>query len=197
MIKLYWAPRTRAIRAMWMLEEAGVAYERVQINLTDESSRANPDFRRASPLGKVPAIEDGPVRLNDSGAICLYIADAYPQMQLAPAIGHPDRGAYLQWVLFTNTSIEPAMIEKMAKIAPNQRAHGWGSFDSMMSTLRAGLERGPWILGERFSAADVLIGSALFFLTVFKLIDPEPLLDGYVARCFARPAAQRAKAAEG
>ena len=196
MIKLYWCPRTRAFRALWLLEEAAVAYERVRIDLRDETSRANPDFRRASPLGKVPALEDGAVRLNDSGAMCLYIADAYPQMQLAPPIGHPDRGAYLQWVLFTNSSIEPAMIEKMANIQPNPRAHGWGGFDAMLGTLRAGLERGPWILGERFCAADVLLGSAIHFLNLFKLIGPEPVLDAYVARCFERPAAQRARATE-
>ena len=123
MIKLYWCPNTRAMRALWLLEEAGVPFERVHIDIRDTKAKADPEFRAVSPLGKVPALVDGAVRINDSGAICAYIADAYPQAGLAPPIGDPQRGAYLQWLMFTNANIEPAMTEKFSGAAPSRAAH--------------------------------------------------------------------------
>jgi glutathione S-transferase len=123
-MKLYWCERTRAVRAVWMMEELGVPYERVRIDIRDEQSRANPAFRAASPMGKVPALEDGAVRIWDSGAICAYLADQYPAAQLAPAIGSPDRGAYLMWLMYTNSVIEPAMGEKFAGLKPNPVSYG-------------------------------------------------------------------------
>lgn len=194
MIKLYWCPKTRAVRALWMLEEAGVPFELARIDIRDEKSKSDPAFRAASPLGKVPALVDGAVRINDSGAICAYVADQYPKAGLAPAIGDPNRGAYLQWLMFTNSNIEPAMMEKFSKIPPSRAAHGWGDYDSMLATLRSGLQEGPWILGERFCAADVMLGSAVHFLDMFKILGDEPVLIAYLERCMARPAAQRAMA---
>src|SRR5580698_11617826 len=169
-MKLYWCPKTRAVRALWMLEEAGVPFELVRIDIRDETAKSDPAFREASPLGKVPALVDGAVQINDSGAICAYVADQYPKARLAPAIGDPNRGAYLQWLMFTNSNIEPAMMEKFSKIPPSRSAHGWGDYDSMLATLRAGLQKGPWILGERFCAADVMLGSAVYFLSMFKIL---------------------------
>ena len=193
-MKLYWCPKTRAVRALWMLEELGVPYERVRIDIRDASSKADPGFRAASPMGKVPALEDGPVRLWDSGAICAYLADQYPRAALAPPIGDPDRGRYLQWLLYTNSVIEPAMAEKASNAPVSAVAHGWGSFEAMLAVLREGLATGPWILGGRFSAADVLLGTSCHFLRQFKLVEAEPALWGYVDRCMARPAFQRAAA---
>lgn len=192
MIKLYWCPKTRAMRALWLLEEAGVPFERVRIDIRDAQAKADPEFRAASPLGKVPALVDGAVKISDSGAICAYIADAYPQAGLAPPIGDPQRGQYLQWLMFTNSNIEPAMMEKFSGLTPNRTAHGWGDYASVLETLRDGLRTGPWILGERFSAADVMLGSAVYFLDMFKILGAEPVLKAYVERCVARPAAQRA-----
>ena len=154
-MKLYWCPKTRSLRALWLLEEAGVAYERVLIDIRSDSAKSDPAFRRASPMGKVPALEDGAVRIWDSGAICAYVADQYPAQGLAPPVGSPLRGAYLQWLMYTNAVIEPAMAEKFAKLPSNPTAYGWGSFELMLRTLRAALEGGPWILGERFSAAGI------------------------------------------
>ena len=191
-MKLYWCPQTRAFRGAWLLEEAGLPYERVYIKIRDPASTSNPAFRAASPMGKVPAIEDGTVRLWDSGAICAYVADQYPASRLAPPIGDPQRGDYLKWLMFTNSVIEPAMAEKYLNVTPNPSQNGWGSFDQMLTTLRAGLERGPWILGERFSAADVMLGTSCHFMRLFKAVTDEPLLFAYVDRCSARPAFQRA-----
>jgi glutathione S-transferase len=196
-MKLYWCPQTRASRAVWMLEEAGVPYERVRIDIRDETSRADAAFRAASPMGKVPALEDGPVRIWDSGAICAYVADQYPAKALAPPIGHPQRGAYFMWLMYTNAVIEPAMGEKFLKTPVNTARNGFGSWELMLSTLREGLERGPWILGEHFSAADVLLGSSCNFLRLFNMLDDDPILFAYADRCAARPAFQRANAIEG
>ena len=195
-MKLYWCPRTRAFRALWMLEELGVPFERVLIDIRDPVARANPAFRASSPMGKVPALEDGGTRLWDSGAICLYLADQYPAAGLAPAIGAPDRGAYLQWAMCANSVVEPAMAEKFSASPVSAAAHGWGSFDLMMDLLRKGLADGPFILGERFTAADVTLATACQFLLQFKLVSDDPLLEGYVARCSVRPAYQRAEAVD-
>jgi glutathione S-transferase len=179
-----------------MLEEVGVGYERVKIDIRDPAAKADAAFRRVSPMGKVPALEDGQTRLWDSGAICGYLADQYPGAGLAPAIGSPDRGRYLQWLMYTNSVIEPAMAEKFSQTAVSAGAHGWGSFDLMLGALREGIATGPWILGERFSAADVLLGTACHFMRQFKVLESDPALFGYADRCLARPAAQRAMALE-
>jgi len=193
-MKLYWCPKTRAVRAVWMLEELGVPYERVHIDIRDAAAKASADFRAVSPMGKVPALQDGTTRLWDSGAICAYLADQYPAAKLAPAIGSADRGDYLQWLLYTNSVIEPAMAEKFTNAQASAAAHGWGSFDQMLGVLRQGLSRGPWILGERFSAADVLLGTSCHFMRQFKILENEPVLFAYADRCLARAAFQRALA---
>jgi len=195
-MKLYWCPKTRSLRALWLLEEAGVPYERVLIDIRSDLAKSDATFRRASPMGKVPALDDGAVHMWDSGAICAYVADQYPAQGLAPPIGSPLRGAYLQWVMYTNAIIEPAMAEKFAKLPTNSAAYGWGSFELMLSTLRQALEPGPWILGEQFSAADVLLCMSCYFMRQFGLLEGEPLLAAYADRGLARPAFQRAMAIE-
>ncbi|MGO9039415.1 MAG: glutathione S-transferase family protein [Steroidobacteraceae bacterium] len=193
-MKFYWCANTRAFRIAWLLEEAGVRYERIVIDIRDAAAKGDPAFRAASPMGKVPALEDGAARLSDSGAICIYVADQYPKAGLAPPVGHPDRARFLQWVTFTNSVIEPAMAEKFAKLEPRPSSFGWGGFDLMQAILRSELSRGEWILGERFCAADVLLGTSAFYLKQFGLIEDDPVLGAYAARCQARPAWQRAKA---
>jgi glutathione S-transferase len=197
-MKFYWCPQTRAFRISWLLEEAGVPYERVRVDIRDAAAKADPAFRAVSPLGKVPALEDGPARLTDSGAICLYVGDQYPQSRLAPPIGDPQRAAYLQWVTFTNSALEPAMVERFQKFEPNPGAHGYGSFDLMLQTLRDGIagSGGGWILGSRFSGADVLLGTGAWYLQRFGLVTEDPVLQAYVRRCEQRPAFQRAQAFE-
>jgi glutathione S-transferase len=196
MIKLYWCANTRARRILWMLEELGQPFERIDIDIHSAAAKANAAFRAASPMGKVPAIEDGATRLWDSGAICAWLADQYPQAGLAPAIGHADRGRYLQWLLYTNSVIEPAMAEKFAGLESRPLQYGWGGWEQMVGTWRTALQSGPWILGARFSAADVLLGMSAHFLRSFKLLSDDPVIFGYADRCAARPAFQRAAAAD-
>lgn len=196
MITLFWCPRTRAARVLWMLEELEQPFEVKQIDIRDESSTANPLFRAASPMGKVPAIADGEVMLAESAAICMYLADKYPAAGLAPAIDHVARGRYLYWMMFTPGVLEPAMAEKFGGWEANKFSHGWGDFDSMVKTLEAGLQDGPWILGETFSAADVMIGSSANFLKMFGILPESPAIEAYVERCLERPAYQSALARE-
>jgi glutathione S-transferase len=193
-MKLYWCKNTRAFRIAWLLEESGISYERVNIDIRDPHAKDDPAFRAASPMGKVPALEDGPARLCDSGAICIYIADQYPQSKLGPPIGSPDRARFLQWVTYTNSAVEPAMAEKFAKLESRPASYGWGSFDLVVESLRSELSNSEWILGERFCAADVLLGTSAFFLQQFGLLHDDPVLGPYAARCMARPACKRAQA---
>lgn len=191
MIKLFWCARSRASRAVWLLEESGLPYEIVPVDIRDPAAKAaNPAFLRASPMGKVPALEDGPVAMADSAAIALYLADRYPRTGLAPAVGDPARGRYLWWMVFAPGVIEPAMGEKVSGAEPNHMSHGWGSYDAMIRTLEQGLEPGPWLLGETFSAADVLVGSSVAFMRMFDMLPDSPVLNAYADRCMARPAWQ-------
>jgi glutathione S-transferase len=194
MMKLYWAPRTRSLRALWLLEEAGVPYERVRLDLS-AGEQKSAEFRAINPMAKVPALTDGSVAVAESGAICAYVAEAVPQAGLAPPGGDPARGRYLQWLFFSPGCIEQAFLAKSANVSVRQEAAGFGDFDRVFDVLEAAVATGPWLLGERFSAADVMIGLDLHFgIDIFKLVPSRPLLRAYVDRCLARPALQRAKA---
>lgn len=196
-MKLFWHPRTRASRALWMLEEAAVEYERVEVDLARPRKDRDPEFLAASPMAKVPALVDGEVRVADSTAICLYVADRYAPGRLAPAVDEAARGPFLWWMVFTPGVIEPAMAERFGGWKPDPGRSGWGSFDLMIRTLERGLEPGPWLLGDRFTAADVMVGSSVVFMRLFKVLPDSPVLETYADRCLARPAYQTALAAEG
>ena len=195
-MKLYWAPRTRSLRALWVLEEAGAPYERVRLDLS-AGEQKSPEFRAINPMAKVPALTDGPVAVAESGAICAYVADTYPAASLAPPLGDPARGRYLQWLFFSPGCIEQAFLVKSAKAQVRPESAGFGEFDRVFDVLEAAVATSPWLLGERFSAADVMIGLDLHFgIDIFKLVPSRPVLRAYVDRCLARPALQRAKAIE-
>lgn len=195
-MKLFWAPQTRSSRAVWMLEEAGVEYELERIDLRDSGREDDVDFRAASPMRKVPALKDHDVQMAESAAICLYVADRYASGTLAPPVDHPDRGRFLYWLMYTPAVIEPTMSEKLNKIEPNRGQNGWGDFKTMISTLSNGLGGNPWILGDQFSAADVMLGSSVHFLQLFNLLGDAPVLLEYVERCRERPAFKIAQGKE-
>jgi glutathione S-transferase len=193
-MKLYWSPQTRSTRALWMLEEARLDYalERVDIQNPDRDNSA--EFLDASPMGKVPALVDGAVRMSESAAICLYIADRYAAGTLAPAIDDPARGKFLYWLMYTPAVIEPSMSEKFHGVETNRYRSGWGDFDLMLETLEGGIAGKDWVLGERFSAADVMLGSSVVFMRLFGMLPDSAVLGAYADRCLARPAYQRALA---
>jgi glutathione S-transferase len=193
MMKLYWAPRSRSFTALWLMEETGKPYERVLTDITSGGQKT-PEYLAINPMGKVPALQDGAATLAEAAAICAYVAERCPEAQLAPALGDPLRAKYLYWLFFAPGCIEPAMVQVATKIEMNSVAAGWGDAQRVYDVLDKALEKGPWILGEKFSAADVAIGSALnFSVRLFKMVPSRPSFDAYLARCMARPAFQRAE----
>jgi glutathione S-transferase len=190
-MKLFWAPQTRAQRAIWMLEETGVDYEMERVALSSPDRVDSTEFLRASPMGKVPAIVDGDVAMSESAAICIYLADRYAPGTLAPALDAPNRGQYLYWSMYTPAVVEPSMSEKFNKIESNRHRNGWGDFDLMIKTWDDALEGREWILGDQFTAADVMLGSSAVFLRMFNMLPETKNLDAYADRCLARPTYQR------
>lgn len=192
MMKLYWAPQSRAMRALWMMEEAGLPYERVLVDIRS-GAQSTPDYARINPMMKVPALSDGETSLAESAAICAYVAEKVPH--LAPPVGSPERARYLHALFFAANCIEGAFAAKFGNLEIPSMQAGWGTFERMTGVLEEWLAQGPWLLGERFSAADVMLGSDLYFgVTLFKIIDARPVFTAYLDRCMQRPAFQRAQA---
>ena len=191
-MKLFWAPQTRSTRAIWMLEEAGIDYEMELIDIRSNDRKDSNEFLAASPMGKVPAIVDGDAAMSESAAICIYVADRYGAGKLAPPIDDASRGKYLYWTIYTPAVVEPAMSEKFNKIEPNRVRNGWGGFDLMVKTFDEGLEGRKWILGDRFTAADVMLGSSAVFMRMFEMLPETKNIGAYADRCLARPAFQKA-----
>jgi glutathione S-transferase len=198
MITLFWCPQTRASRILWLLEEMNEPFEVRMIDIRDPESKLDPDFVAASPMGKVPALMDsapnGTVYMADSAAIALYLSDRYPSSGLAPAIDDPSRGQFLYWMTYTPGVIEPAMMEKFTGQEVNRGSSGWGNFETMIEVLEAGLKEGPWVMGDKFCAADVLLGSSVNFMKIFGILPENTALEAYIERCLARPAYAKALA---
>ena len=193
MMQLYWSPRSRSFSSLWLMEETGQPYERV---LTDISTGAQrqAEYLAINPMGKVPALRDGEATLAEAAAIAAYVAERYPEAGLAPPLGDPLRAKYLYWLFFGPGCIEPAMVQLATKLEMNPVAAGWGDSQRVIDVLDVALQKGPWILGERFSAADIVIGSGLnFAVRLFRIIPSRTSFDAYVERCMARPAFQRAE----
>jgi glutathione S-transferase len=190
-MELYWAPQTRSTRALWLLEEAGVPYTLEHVDIRDPHRTVSDAFRAASPMGKVPALVDGDVKMSESAAICLYVADRYCTGSLAPAIDDPMRGKFLYWLMYTPAVIEPAMSEKFNGVEPARQRSGWGDFDLMIETLEKGIGDSTWILGDQFTAADIMLGSSTVFLRAFDMLPESDVLAAYADRCLARPAYQK------
>jgi glutathione S-transferase len=194
MMKLYWSPRSRSFAALWLMEETGQPYERV---LTDISTGAQKtiEFLTVNPMGKVPALQDGEATMAEVAAICAYVAERYPEAKLAPPLGDPRRAKYLYWLFFSPGCIEPAMVQIATKLEMNSVAAGWGDSQRVLDVLDAALEKGPWLLGDTFSAADIAVGSGLnFAVRLFKMVPSRPSFDRYIDNCMARPAFQHAAA---
>ncbi|TPW28724.1 glutathione S-transferase family protein [Pararhizobium mangrovi] len=196
MITLYWAPKTRAVRMFWALEEVGQPYELAFIDFRAKDREDPAAFKAASPLGKLPAIVDGDVRMADSAAIALYLADRYAPGDLAPRIDDPARGEFLFWLFYTPSAMEPAMTEKFVDLPANPAAYPWGSFDRMMSALETRLAEREWVAADRFTMADFMISGTLSFMETMKVLAPSPVLRFYMQRCLERPAAVRGREKE-
>jgi glutathione S-transferase len=193
-ITLFHAPQTRSSAVLTLLEELGAPYELQVLNMKAGEQR-EPAFLAVNPLGKVPAILDGDALVTEQVAIFIHLADRFPAAGLAPDLDDPMRGTYLRWLVYYASCFEPAVIDQHLKrepVTPMQSAYG--TYDAMLSTLEAQLARGPYMLGDTLTAADILWGVALGWTLMFGLVPKRPVFVDYAARMAARPAAQRVAA---
>ena len=191
-VTLFHSPQSRSAGALVLLEELGADYELHVLDLKQGEQR-KPEYLRINPMGKVPAIVHDGALVTEQGAVYAYLADLYPEAGITPALGDPLRGPYLRWLFYYGSSFEPALIDKSMKREPAPASTSpYGDYDTMLKTLTDQLAAGPWLLGERFTAADALWGTALRWTTMFKLVPETPVIAAYVARVAARPAVARA-----
>jgi glutathione S-transferase len=190
-LTFYHSPRTRSAGAFILLEELGVPYTLKVLDMQAGEQR-QPEYLAINPMGKVPAITHGDALVTEQIAIFTYLADAFPEAGLAPALSDPLRGPYLRWMAFYAGCFEPAVADRALKREPGpQGMLGYGDFDSMLATLVAQLAAGPYLLGARFSALDVLWGSALRWTTHFKIVPELPEIKRYLEAFNARPAVRK------
>ena len=194
-LTLYHASPSRSSIVLWMLEELGEPYDIHLLSLTQGENRAAA-YLAINPMGKVPAIRHGDTVVTEAAAICTYLADEFPGAKLNVPIGSPQRGVYLKWLFFGPSCIEPAVIDRAAPRKEEARRGmlGYGDFDTTMNTVAAAVAQGPWLMGEQFTAADVIIGANIRWGMIFKTIPQRPEFTAYAGRIAARPAAQRAEA---
>lgn len=191
-ITLFHSPQTRSTGALALLEELQAPYSLRVINMKAGEQR-EPAYLAVNPMGKVPAILHGDTLITEQVAIGIYLADLFPEAGITPAIGDGLRGPYLRWYVFYAACFEPALVDKALKRDPGPLAMvPYGDLDHTVSTLVAQLSKGSWMLGDRFTALDVLWGTALTWMTGFGLVDAVPPIKNYVERWNARPSVRKA-----
>ena len=197
MLTLYHAPRSRSTRFLWLLEELGVPYEISKVSIRRGDGSGELDPKDPHPHGKVPVIVHDGTTVFESSAIALYLTDAFPDKGVGPRVGDKQRGAYLTWLAYYAGVFEPAFVSKFMKIDVPRGTAGWVNADEAMAHVGGALAAGPFLLGERFSAADVLYGSSFALFLGSPMLPESETLRAYVNRCVARPAYARAAAKDG
>lgn len=200
MLKLYYATQSRAIRPRWLLEEIGAPYELVRLSLAAGDQR-KPAYLALNPNGAVPTLVDGDLVLYESAAICQYLADKFPDLRLAPAVGTPARGLYYQWIHYAMSGIEPPAVtiflhtvqkpeaERIPKLVEEARAQ----MRAVLAVVEKALVGRDYLIGTGFTVADVMIGSTLGWCQMMGQIEPgQAAIAAYLGRLAARPAYQRA-----
>lgn len=193
-IVFYTNPMSRGRIARWMLEEVGRPYRTVVLDFG--TTMKAPDYLAINPMGKVPAITWRGVTVTECAAICAWLADACPEAGLAPAFDDPARGTWLRWLFFAAGPLEAAVTAKaLGLLAPAEKAGmaGYGSFEQVVDALESAVSGGPWILGDRFSAADVYVGSQILWGLQFKTLPERDAFKAYAERLSRREAASRAR----
>ena len=197
MLTLYHAPRSRSFRTLWLLEEIGAPFELKLVSIRRGDGSGAADAGNPHPLGKVPALDhDGRV-VFETSAIALYLTDLFPQSGLGPKIGDNERGAYLSWLAYYGGVFEPSLTAKFLKIQHIYGTFGWGPFEEVLEHLGRTLEASPYLLGEKFSAADIVYGGSMPLLMSRGIVPETEALKAYAARVTARPAFARAQARDG
>jgi glutathione S-transferase len=200
-MKLYYVPMTRSNRPRWLLEELGAPYEIVRLDIGAKENR-RAEYLALNPLGHVPTLVDGDVVIFETLAICLYLADKFYERGLAPSSESPERAAYLQWTIFAVVSAEKAVEQfhehtlvlaeedRQPRVAEKARAR----FHDLADVVQAGLGDREYLVGNRFTTADLMMGSVLTWGRMLGLLADHPLLEAYAKKQIGRPAAKRARA---
>jgi glutathione S-transferase len=195
-IVFYTNPMSRGRIVRWMLEELGRPY-RTEV-LDYGTTMKSADYLAINPMGKVPAVVHGGVTVTEGAAICAYLADAFPEAKLAPAVDDPRRGLYYRWMFFAAGPVEAAVTaNSLGLLAPADKSAtvGYGSFEQTVDALEYAVQQGgPWLLSEQFTAADVYVGSQIAWGLMFKTLPERPAFQAYAGRLMSRPAAVRAAA---
>jgi glutathione S-transferase len=191
---LYTNPQSRGRVARWMLEEVGQPYKTEVLDYA--STMKAPTYLAINPMGKVPALRHGDTIVTENAAICAYLADTFPQAGLAPPAGHKLRGPYYRWLFFAAGPLEAAVSNKaLGFVVPPERERmiGYGTLALVLNTLEAAVSRGDYIAGDRFSAADVYVGSHIGFGMMFGTLEKRPPFEKYWQRVSSRSGYLRAK----
>ena len=194
MITLFHHPKSRSTRFIFLLEELEAPYELrlVTIRRSDGSGAVDP--ANPHPHGKVPAISDDGVVVFESPAIALYLTDRFPKNRLGPLAGEPGRGAYLSWLSYYTGVLEPAFMSKFMNVTVPRGSAGWVAVDEAMDAVIKQLSQGRYLLGQHFSAADVLYGTTFAMFAQSPMMPKSAVVDDYVQRIVTRPAFARAQA---
>ncbi|QBC32164.1 glutathione S-transferase family protein [Pandoraea sp. XY-2] len=194
-ITFYHAPNTRSSGVLVLLDELQAEHDLHLLRFATGEQRGS-EYLDVNPMGKVPAIRHGDAIVTEQAAVYMYLAELYPEKGLAPMPGDARRGAYLRWMVFYGSCVEPAVVDKsLGRDGAERSRSPYGDYDAVMWTLERHLAQndGPWWLGESFTAADALWGNAMHFLTQFKLVPPTPAVMAYVERFRARDSFVRAQ----
>ena len=190
-ITLFHAPQTRSSGALTLLEELTAPYKLHVLNMKAGEHRQTA-YLAVNPMGKVPAILHGEALITEQVAIGIYLADLFPEAGITPAIGDALRGPYLRWYVFYAACFEPALVDKALKREPGPVAMvPYGDLATTLITVTSQLSQGPWFLGDRFTAADVLWGTALTWMTGFGLVEATAPIKAYIERWNARPSVKK------
>jgi glutathione S-transferase len=191
-LTFYTNPQSRGQIVRWMLEEVGERYETVILDYA--TTLKGPEYLAINPMGKIPAIRHKGAVVTEVAAICCYLADAFPAVELAPPA--EDRADYYRFIFFASGPIEAAFSNKGAGWEPTperQRMFGYGSFDAAINAFEQMLTGRTYICGDRFTAADLYVGSQLGFMLMFGLLEPRPVFKEYVDRVTDRDAYRRGR----
>jgi glutathione S-transferase len=196
MITLFHRPRTRATRFIFLLEELGAPYQLRAVTTRTSDGGGAVDPSNPHPHGKVPAIDDDGVIVFESAAIALYLTDKFPKNGIGPVVGDPRRGPYLTWLAYYAGVLEPAFMSKFLNTPVPRGTAGWVPVEEALDYLTNSLSKGPYLLGDKFSAADVLYGTTFAMFGQSPLLPKSPVIETYAKRIVERPAYGRAMAKE-
>jgi glutathione S-transferase len=194
MITLFHRPKTRSTRFIFLLEELGTPYQIRIVDTRNRDGTGAADPANPHPHGKVPAISDDGIIVFESPAIALYLTDRFPESRLGPVVGEDGRGTYLSWLSYYSGVLEPAFVSRFMDVEVPRGTAGWVAVDEAMPAVIRALTPGPYLLGERFSAADILYGTTFAMFGQSPMMPKSAIIEEYVRRVVSRPAYARAQA---